>query len=40
MAPQPNPYPRECTFSKMDIASIAMHATISTDMLKQEKEFK
>ena len=27
-------YPLECIFSKMEIASIAMHATISMDILK------
>jgi hypothetical protein len=26
-------YPRECIFSKMDIASMAIHATISVDIL-------
>ena len=29
-----NSYPRECIFSKMDIASMAIHATISVDILK------
>lgn len=30
------PYPLECIFSNIDMASIAMQATISTDILEEE----
>jgi hypothetical protein len=31
--------PFECIFSSMEIASIAMHATISTDILKTKTNY-
>lgn len=31
--PAEKSYPRECIFSNIDIASMAMHATISMDIL-------